>query len=203
MKTFAFFSICLLALLTGVASADQPNYIFEPLPKPLKLPPGNVETLPLNHGASFYGDQFRIVDCSPDTPPAFRRLVEDAWAPQPAARPSFTVIAARIRELARDLCPDFPLLDSVAATKAAAPRQSQPPATAQPPTSPPAKERAPAPTAPAPLPPPSALPPAPVAPLPASNSPRGSGRLQGNGTPPLPEPPPEPPPPRPPGKPIN
>jgi hypothetical protein len=71
MKTLAFFSICLLTLLTGVASADQPAYLFDPLPKPLKLPPGNVETLPLNHGASFYGDQFRIVDCSPDTPPAF------------------------------------------------------------------------------------------------------------------------------------
>ena len=35
------------------------------------LPPGNVETLPINHDLSFYGDQFRIVDCAPDVTPAF------------------------------------------------------------------------------------------------------------------------------------
>ena len=56
---------CLLGLAAGTALADQPVYIFDPLPKPLRLPPGLVETLPLNHDGSFFGDQMRIVDCSP------------------------------------------------------------------------------------------------------------------------------------------
>ncbi|HVV47716.1 MAG TPA: hypothetical protein VHC72_21035, partial [Bryobacteraceae bacterium] len=64
-------SFALLSLASGLAFADVPIYLFDPLPTPLKLPPGNVETLPLNHDGSFYGDQFRIVDCSPDVTPAF------------------------------------------------------------------------------------------------------------------------------------
>src|SRR5438105_93611 len=61
----------LLDLAPFAARADVPTYLFDPLPTPLKLPPGNVETLPLNHEGSFFGDQFRIVDCSPDVTPAF------------------------------------------------------------------------------------------------------------------------------------
>ena len=60
-----------LCLLPFAAQADSPTYIFDPLPTPLVLPPGNVETLPLNHMGSFFGDQFRIVDCSPDVTPSF------------------------------------------------------------------------------------------------------------------------------------
>src|ERR1700686_1216502 len=76
MKRTVLFSRCLLSLsLLGpaplAARADVPSYLFVPLPTPLKLPPGNVETLPLNHEGSFFGDQFRIVDCSPDVTPAF------------------------------------------------------------------------------------------------------------------------------------
>ena len=71
MKFFIrmFFGILLMA--AGVARADTPTYIFDPLPTPLKLPPGLVETLPLNHDGSFFGDQLRAVDCSPDVTPAF------------------------------------------------------------------------------------------------------------------------------------
>lgn len=58
-------------LSTGIAFADQPTYIFDPLPTPLKLPPGNVETLPLNHRASFVGDGPKIVDCADPVPIAF------------------------------------------------------------------------------------------------------------------------------------
>jgi hypothetical protein len=71
MTRKALLSICLLGLASVVAKADNPTYIFDPLPRPLVLPPGGTETLPLNHTGSFYGDQFRIVDCSPDVTPAF------------------------------------------------------------------------------------------------------------------------------------
>jgi hypothetical protein len=37
----------------------------------LKLPPGLVQTLNLNHDGSFFGDQLRAVDCGPDVPTAF------------------------------------------------------------------------------------------------------------------------------------
>src|SRR5580692_1050539 len=75
MKRTVLFFPCLLSLsllgLPFAARADVPLYLFDPLPTPLKLPPGNVQTLPLNHDGSFFGDQFRIVDCSPDVTPAF------------------------------------------------------------------------------------------------------------------------------------
>lgn len=70
--TAIFFTLSLLCLLPSVSSADVATYIFDPLPTgPLKLPPGNVETLPLNHDGSYFGDQLRAVDCSPDVTPAF------------------------------------------------------------------------------------------------------------------------------------
>lgn len=61
----------LLSLIPVAVRADNPIYLFDALAKPLVLPAGNVETLPVNHDGSFYGDQFRIVDCSPDVVPAF------------------------------------------------------------------------------------------------------------------------------------
>jgi hypothetical protein len=64
-------SLCLLGLAPAAVLADVPTYIFDPLPTPLKLPPGNVETLPLNHDGSYFGDQLRAVDCTPDVTPAF------------------------------------------------------------------------------------------------------------------------------------
>jgi len=64
-------ALCFLGLLPFGARADNPTYIFDPLPVPLKLPKGNVETIQINHDGSFFGDQFRIVDCSPDVTPAF------------------------------------------------------------------------------------------------------------------------------------
>jgi len=63
--------VCAQAFLPSIALADNAQYLFDPLPKPLVLPAGNVETLPLNHTGSFFGDQLRAVDCSPDVYAAF------------------------------------------------------------------------------------------------------------------------------------
>jgi len=75
MKSMKFsipVSFCfLLALTAGPAKADLPLYLFDKLPTPLKLPPGNVQTLPINHDGSYFGDQLRAVDCAPGVPPAF------------------------------------------------------------------------------------------------------------------------------------
>jgi hypothetical protein len=71
MKLTVILSLIVLGLIPAVSSADVATYIFDPLPVPLKLPPGNVETLPLNHDGSYFGDQLRAVDCSPDVTPAF------------------------------------------------------------------------------------------------------------------------------------
>src|SRR5262249_39541478 len=65
-------AICLgLLLIAPSAVADEPLLIFDPLPTPLKLPPGNIQTIPLNHDTSFFGDALRAVDCAGDVPPAF------------------------------------------------------------------------------------------------------------------------------------
>src|SRR5215475_3036690 len=64
-------SLCLLVAAVPLAQADVPLLIFDKLPVPLKLPPGLVETLPLNRQGSFFGDALRAVDCSPDVTPAF------------------------------------------------------------------------------------------------------------------------------------
>ena len=50
------FALSLLCLVPFAARADLPTYLFDRLPTPLKLPPGDVETLPLNHDGSFYGE---------------------------------------------------------------------------------------------------------------------------------------------------
>ncbi len=64
-------AVCVMGLLPIAAQADPPIFLFDRLPVPLKLPAGNFETLSLNHDGSYYGDQFRLVDCSPDVTPAF------------------------------------------------------------------------------------------------------------------------------------
>lgn len=61
----------LFVFFCATAFAAQPVYIFDPLPTPLKLPPGNVETLPLNHKGSFFGDGPKVVDCADPVPVAF------------------------------------------------------------------------------------------------------------------------------------
>ena len=66
-----FLCIAVLTVAAGVGFADEPTLIFDPLPTPLVLPPGNVETLPLNHEGSFFGDTLHIVDCADYVPPAF------------------------------------------------------------------------------------------------------------------------------------
>lgn len=58
-------SLCFLGLLAGSAQAELTLY-FPPLPTPLKLPPGLVQTLPVNHDSSFFGDALRAVDCTND-----------------------------------------------------------------------------------------------------------------------------------------
>ena len=59
-------NIRLLAFL-GLASAlpifSQLPYLPTPLPTPLKLPPGNVEVLQIDHEGSYMGDAIRVVDC--------------------------------------------------------------------------------------------------------------------------------------------
>jgi len=71
MKRTALILIGAVLLLAPAAFPDAATYLFDPAPAPLKLPPGNVETLPLNHDGSYFGDQLRAVDCSPDVTPAF------------------------------------------------------------------------------------------------------------------------------------
>ncbi len=71
MRFLAPVTICLLGLAAVPARADVPLYLFDKLPVPLKLPPGNVQTLPVNHDGSFFGDQLRAVDCGPNVKPAF------------------------------------------------------------------------------------------------------------------------------------
>lgn len=56
-------ALFLMGLLTGLCLADQPIVIYPPLPAPLTLPSGLVETLPLNKTASFFGEALRAVDC--------------------------------------------------------------------------------------------------------------------------------------------
>ncbi|MEX2260645.1 MAG: hypothetical protein WD696_01775 [Bryobacteraceae bacterium] len=53
-------------LLPSGVRAEDPILIFERLPEPLRLPPGLVQTLPLNKTASFFGDSLRAVDCAND-----------------------------------------------------------------------------------------------------------------------------------------
>jgi hypothetical protein len=71
MKFLIRISFGMLGMAAGAAQADIPLYIFDPLPAPLQLPAGLIETLPLNHDASFFGDQMRVVDCSPAVAAAF------------------------------------------------------------------------------------------------------------------------------------
>src|SRR5262245_24451457 len=71
MKPLICGSVFMLGMAASVALADNPLYLFDKLPVPLKLPPNLTQTLKLNPKGSFFGDQMRIVDCSPAVPPAF------------------------------------------------------------------------------------------------------------------------------------
>lgn len=64
MKITLSLSLLMLGLSAQLAFGDSPLLIFDPLPRPLKLPPGLVETLPLNETGSFFGDALRAVDCT-------------------------------------------------------------------------------------------------------------------------------------------
>jgi len=55
----------LLVTITGTARS-QAVLVYDPLPQPLKLPPGLVETLPLNKTNSFFGEAIRAIDCQND-----------------------------------------------------------------------------------------------------------------------------------------
>lgn len=57
-------SLFVLGLSAQLAFGEAPLLIFDPLPRPLKLPPGLVETLPINKTASFFGEAIRAVDCT-------------------------------------------------------------------------------------------------------------------------------------------
>lgn len=57
-------AVCLCTLAAGAALAEDPILVFDPLPTPLKLPPGLVQTLPISKDASFFGDMLRAVDCT-------------------------------------------------------------------------------------------------------------------------------------------
>ncbi|MGH9722111.1 MAG: hypothetical protein ACRD8O_18030 [Bryobacteraceae bacterium] len=60
-------SKCIVAgLIACTAWAEDPILVFEPLAQPLKLPPGLVQTLPVNKTGSLFGDTLRAVDCTED-----------------------------------------------------------------------------------------------------------------------------------------
>ncbi len=63
MKRAFATSLLFLGVLAGAAQAELTLY-FPPLATPLKLPPGLVQTLPLNADSSFFGDALRAVDCT-------------------------------------------------------------------------------------------------------------------------------------------
>lgn len=53
----------LFMLAVSIALGDDSLLIFRKLDKPLTLPPGLVQTLPINKRHSFFGDSLRAVDC--------------------------------------------------------------------------------------------------------------------------------------------
>ncbi|MEQ1884893.1 MAG: hypothetical protein ABL967_07510 [Bryobacteraceae bacterium] len=65
MKRAITTSLFVLGLVAGHLQAEVTVY-FPPLAKPLKLPPGLIETLPVNHETSLFGDALRAVDCAND-----------------------------------------------------------------------------------------------------------------------------------------
>ncbi|HXE04647.1 MAG TPA: hypothetical protein VN579_01590, partial [Bryobacteraceae bacterium] len=60
-----------LWLLSVAPIFAQVTFIPTPLPVPLKLPPGNIEVLPIDTGGSFMGDAIRAVDCPKDADEPF------------------------------------------------------------------------------------------------------------------------------------
>jgi serine/threonine protein kinase len=60
-----------------------------------------------------------------DCVPAYRRLIEDCWAQDPDARPSCAVIAERLTEIMRQLCPEASGYDSQVDNKYKAQRKAE------------------------------------------------------------------------------
>ena len=44
------------------------SFTTVPLPRPLRLPPGLIESLPIVKDASFFGDAVKVMDCDPEQP---------------------------------------------------------------------------------------------------------------------------------------
>ncbi len=65
MKTISR-PLSLLFLTSVLCRAEEPTLLFDPLPEPLKLPPGLEQTLPLDKTGSIFGDAFRVVLTSRD-----------------------------------------------------------------------------------------------------------------------------------------
>lgn len=62
MKTISR-PLSLLFLTSVLCRSEEPTLLFDPLPEPLKLPPGLEQILPLDKTGSIFGDAFRVVDC--------------------------------------------------------------------------------------------------------------------------------------------
>ncbi|HVY94063.1 MAG TPA: hypothetical protein VHA14_14985 [Bryobacteraceae bacterium] len=60
-----------LCLLSAAPLFGQIAFLPEPLPTPLKLPPGNIEVLQIDTTGSYMGDAVRIVDCPKDADEPF------------------------------------------------------------------------------------------------------------------------------------
>jgi hypothetical protein len=64
MSRYFRLGVCFGVLGLAAGWAEDPLLIFEPLAKPLKLPPGLVQTIPVNKESTFFGDMLRAVDCT-------------------------------------------------------------------------------------------------------------------------------------------
>ncbi len=60
-----------LAFFVAVPLFGQTAFLPTPLPKPLTLPPGNIEVLQIDPGGSYIGDAVRVVDCPKDADEPF------------------------------------------------------------------------------------------------------------------------------------
>lgn len=56
-----------LLLVLPCQAPAQAVLVYDPLPQPLRLPPGLVETLTHNKTNSFFGEAIRAVDCQNDS----------------------------------------------------------------------------------------------------------------------------------------
>jgi hypothetical protein len=66
LATVAFLSFAPLLLWGQRPLVPLPHATLDPLPVPLRLPPGLTETLPINPQASYSSENVRLVDCPKD-----------------------------------------------------------------------------------------------------------------------------------------